>query len=80
LSVVVRVDQLADPNAAQGAWESSGVVDVSAYFGRGAFLVNVQAHTLIIISQVVPDPTNPGGTIPLKRKGGQLLRMPIPGA
>ena len=31
-----------------GRWESSGVVDASAVFGPGAFLVDVQAHTLWI--------------------------------
>ena len=30
----------------QGAWESTGVVDASSVFGAGAFLINVQAHTL----------------------------------
>ena len=56
-TVAAKVDQSADettpdvdPSASQGnlgAWESSGVVDASAAFGPGAFLVNVQAHTLL---------------------------------
>ena len=29
-----------------GAWESTGILDVSSIFGPGKFLVNVQAHTL----------------------------------
>ncbi len=29
-----------------GAWESSGVVDAEAWVGRGAWLLDVQAHTL----------------------------------
>ena len=29
-----------------GAWESSGIVDASAAFGPGAFLIDVQAGTL----------------------------------
>ena len=32
----------------QGAWESSGIVDASAAFGEGAFLIDVQAHTLVL--------------------------------
>ena len=27
-----------------GVWESSGVVDASAFFGPGAWLITVQAH------------------------------------
>lgn len=30
-----------------GGWELSGVVDAEALFGRGAWLVNVQAHSLL---------------------------------
>ena len=53
--VVARVNQSADggatdvdgrPAGNQGAWESTGIVDASTEFGKGAFLVNVQAHTL----------------------------------
>ena len=29
----------------QGSWESSGVIDASALFGSGAWLLDVQAHT-----------------------------------
>jgi hypothetical protein len=52
---VVNVDQSADggstdvdgrPAGNWGAWETSGIVDASAAFGPGAFLINVQAHTL----------------------------------
>ena len=55
--VVARVDQSADGGPTDvdgrapgnwGAWESSGIVDASAAFGRGAFLIDVQAHTLWI--------------------------------
>ena len=55
--VVVKVDQSADGGPTDvdgrapgnwGAWESSGIVDASAAFGPGAFLLNVQAHTLWI--------------------------------
>jgi hypothetical protein len=53
--VVARVNQSADGGSTdvdgrapgnQGAWESTGIVDASNAFGRGAFLINVQAHTL----------------------------------
>ncbi len=29
-----------------GSWETTGIVDASAAFGTGAFLINVQAHSL----------------------------------
>ncbi|MEE9235557.1 MAG: hypothetical protein V3U28_08985 [Candidatus Acidoferrales bacterium] len=80
LSVVARVNQSADPGARQGDWESSGIVDASAAFGPGAFLVDVQAHTISVENATIPDPTNPGSTINLKREGGQLLILRIPGA
>ena len=34
-----------------GVWESSGVVDASAFFGPGAWLLNVQAHHTRILQQ-----------------------------
>lgn len=81
LTVVARVDQSADPGASLGSWESSGIVDASAAFGPGAFLVDVQAHTISVENATVPDPTgDPGDTINLKREGGQLLLLRIPGA
>ena len=73
LEVVARVNQALDPAAAQGNWESSGIVDASAYFGPGAFLTNVQAHSLWIERQQV------GFTV-FKREGGQLLLLRIKGA
>ena len=57
-----------------GAWESSGIVDASAAFGPGAFLIDVQAHTLWVEKADGPDlvaPTGPDWTF--KREGGQLL-------
>ncbi len=73
LEVVARVNQGLDPAAAQGTWESSGIVDASAYFGPGSFLTNVQAHSLWIERQQV------GFTV-FKREGGQLLLLRIKGA
>lgn len=59
-----------------GAWEASGIVDASAIWGKGWFLVDVQAHTLWVDKE--PDPLNPGFT--RKREGGQLLAVHIPNA
>jgi hypothetical protein len=65
-----------------GAWESSGVVDASAAFGKGAFLIDVQAHTLWVERAPGYDTNldadgNPDFTF--KREGGQLLLLRIPG-
>ena len=63
-------------SAATDDWESSGVVDASEYFGEGAFLINVQAHTVFI--ETAPLPAMP--TVTQKREGGQLLLIRIDGA
>jgi hypothetical protein len=88
--VVARVDQSADggptdvdgrPPGNQGAWESSGIVDASAAFGRGAYLITVQAHTLWV--ERAPGDDNNGDGQPdftYKREGGQLSLLRIPGA
>ena len=88
--IVAKVDQTADgegtdvdgrPDGNWGAWESSGVVDASEAFGRGAFLIDVQAHTLWVDSK--PGDDNNGDGQPdftYKREGGQLLLIRIPGA
>ncbi len=85
--VVARVDQSADggatdvdgrPNASQGAWESSGIIDASEAFGRVAFLINVQAHSLWI--EKAPGEDNNGDGQPdftYKREGGQLLLLTL---
>ena len=87
--VVVKVDQSADggptdvdgrPPGNLGAWESSGIVDASAAFGPGAYLLNVQAHTLWI--EKAPGDDNNGDGQPdftYKREGGQLALLRIPG-
>jgi hypothetical protein len=43
---IALVNQIEDREAAHGDWESSGILDVSKYFGGGAWLVDVQAHTI----------------------------------
>jgi hypothetical protein len=85
--VVARVDQSADggptdvdgrPNANLGAWESSGIIDVSETFGQVAFLITVQAHSLWI--EKAPGEDNNGDGQPdftYKREGGQLLVLTL---
>jgi hypothetical protein len=70
---LTAVAVVSDPTA---DWESTGVVDASQYFGPGAFLINVQAHTIFV--DTAPLPSNP--TITQKREGGQLLLIRIDGA
>jgi hypothetical protein len=75
------VDEPASPTGRLGAWESSGIVDVSSVFGPGTFLVTVQAHTLWTDVADGPDlraPAGPDWTY--KREGGQLLLLTVPGA
>jgi len=88
-AVVAKVDQGADGGPTdvdgrapgnQGAWEASGIVDASAAFGPGAFLIDVQAHSLWV--EKAPGDDNNGDGQPdftYKREGGQLLLIHIPG-
>jgi hypothetical protein len=88
--VVVKVNQTADGGPTDvdgrapgnwGAWETSGIVDASAFFGPGTFLIDVQAHTLWVESG--PGDDNNGDGQPdftYKREGGQLLLIRIPQA
>ena len=73
LEVIAKVDQSQRPATPLGAWESSGIIDASAAFGSDAFLVDVQAGTLVVESEV-------RGTLTYEREGGQLLLVRIPGA
>ncbi len=62
-----------------GAWEATGIVDASAAFGPGAFLVNVQAHSLWIDKRTGDDNFPPAGPeVTDKKEGGQLLLVRIP--
>ncbi len=88
-AVVARIDQSADGGPTDvdgraagnwGAWETTGIVDASAAFGAGAFLINIQAHTLWV--EQAPGDDNNGDGQPdftYKREGGQLLLLRIPG-
>jgi hypothetical protein len=90
--VVVKVNQSADGPAGPtdvdgraagnwGAWETSGIVDASAAFGSGAFLIDVQAHTLWVEKADGEDNfAPPGPDFTYKREGGQLLLLKVPGA
>jgi hypothetical protein len=87
--VVATVNQSADGQGTDvdgrqpgnwGAWESTGIVDASEAFGPGAFLINVQAHTLWV--EKAPGDDNNGDGQPdftYKREGGQLSLIRIPG-
>jgi hypothetical protein len=87
-TVALKVDQSLDegdtdeaisPTGNQGAWEASGIVDASAAFGPGAFLINVQAHTLWVDAAPGADNFPPAGPdFTDKREGGQLLLVRIP--
>jgi hypothetical protein len=71
----------AAPAGRLGAWESSGVVDVSSAFGPDTFMVTVQAHTLWVEKAPGPDDVAPAGPdYTFKREGGQLVLIKIPGA
>lgn len=48
---------------APGGWETSGIIDAEEFLGRGAWLLDVQAHSL----RIVP--------IPETIEGGQILQL-----
>ena len=91
--IVVKIDQSADgdvgydvdgrTDGAWGAWETTGIVDASAAFGPGAFLINVQAHTLWVEKEArsghLHRPRRADPDFTFKREGGQLLLIRIPG-
>jgi hypothetical protein len=68
------------PRGNLGAWESSGIIDASAAFGPGAFLIDVQAGSLWIEKGPGDDNVAPvGPDFTYKRAGGQLLLIRVPG-
>jgi hypothetical protein len=87
--IVAKVNQSADGGPTDvdgrslgnlGAWESSGIVDASEAFGPGMFLIAVQAHSLWVEKADGADNFPPAGPdFTLKREGGQLLLIQIPG-
>ncbi|MGH7519928.1 MAG: alkaline phosphatase PhoX [Gemmatimonadales bacterium] len=65
---VVETDNAACLEPTGNCWETSGIIDVSAWFGAGAWLFDVQAHSLPVPSQS------------LVNEGGQLLLLRLPGS
>jgi hypothetical protein len=72
LTVVAEVNQGLAPALKPASWESSGIVDASAVFGPGTFLLDVQAHSLELNVQ----PAFPN--FEYRREGGQLLLLKVP--
>jgi hypothetical protein len=80
------VDVDGRPDGNLGAWETSGIVDASAAFGPGAFLIDVQAHSLWVdkadgVDYFGPNAGPPDGILDFtyKREGGQLSLLMTPG-
>ena len=65
---------VATVNDASG--ESIGIVDVSEWFGGGAWLLNVQAHG----STVDEAPNTPTDGITSRLESGQMMLLKIPGS
>ena len=93
MTAVLKVDQSADEGPTDedqatspgnwGAWETSGIIDVSSVFGPNKFMIDVQAHSLYVDIDTTSAPDNlaPAGSDWIyKREGGQLLLVTIPGA
>ena len=81
LGPVAEVDQSLTPATPRGSWESSGIVDASSVFGPGAWLLDVQAHSLFIETEVRTVTVGAAsGPITFKREGGQLILLRIPGS
>ncbi|HXO86009.1 MAG TPA: alkaline phosphatase PhoX [Gemmatimonadales bacterium] len=65
---VVETDNASCVEPTGNCWETSGIIDASAWFGAGAWLFDVQAHSLPVPSQQ------------LVNEGGQLLLLRLPGS
>jgi hypothetical protein len=65
---VVETDNASCVEPTGNCWETSGIIDASAWFGAGSWLFDVQAHSLPIPSQS------------LTGEGGQLLLLRLPGS
>lgn len=76
LTIAARLDTSQDVIDASGpgAWESSGAVDVSAFFGPNMWLVSVQAHKTSVRQQGIDLEIDSGTS-----EKGQLLLVKIPG-
>ena len=73
--VVAEINQAVRPGNTQrpGSWETAGIVDASAIWGKGAFLLTVQAHGWDTL--VANHPTVPG--LASYREAGQLLLLKV---
>ena len=81
LGVVAEVNQSLTPATPKGNWESSGIIDASAFFGPGAWLLDVQAHSLFVETDVrAVSAATPPAEMTFKREGGQLILLKIPGS
>jgi hypothetical protein len=67
-SAVVELQNAECVDAVGTCWESSGIIDASAWLGAGTWLFDVQAHTL------------PVASLGLLNEGGQLLALRLPGS
>jgi hypothetical protein len=65
---VVETDNASCVEPTGNCWETSGIIDASEWFGAGAWLFDVQAHSLPVPSQN------------LVNEGGQLLLLRLPGS
>ncbi len=65
---IVKLTNPACDDVAGTCWESTGIIDASAWLGQGAWLFNVQAHTLPAAGASIP------------KEGGQLLSLRIRGS
>jgi hypothetical protein len=77
LAAVARLDPsegAIERGGGPGVWESSGVVDVSDFFGPGTWLVNVQAHDTSILQQGIDLTVDSA-----KGERGQLALLTLPG-
>ena len=62
------------PKWPRGSWETSGIIDASALYGAGTWLLDVQAHTVdsLLASQLQGFTTDQKVV-----EGGQLLLMTV---
>ena len=78
LTAVARLDPpeaVIERGGGPGVWESSGVVDASAFFGPGTWLLNVQAHHTRVMQQGIDL-----GIDSAPGQRGQLILLRIPGS
>ena len=78
LTPVARLDPpeaVMERGGGPGVWESTGVVDASAFFGPGAWLLNVQAHHTRILQQGIDL-----GIDSAAGERGQLILLRLPGS